>query len=289
MAGLGRVVAYYPALAHALGGVNVALVLSQLFYLAGPELARNGYPEPEAEEAWVAVSAGELMRQTGLTRAEQEGARRHLRGLGVLNEERRGMPASLCFQVNWGRVDTLVGEWLNQNPDMVRAQRAAKRTARAQAKASETPPPPPLLSRMYEAFNEHYARAHSLPFTWGNGKHGTGKHWNALRQTAEAMRVKVATKTVTPPGTMPVPENVKAQLPLVSDDEIVNAYNVVLACLPEYYRTERFTPMEIYSHLDAIIQKITKQRKEANGQQPTHTGGATRPNLNAATDRTRYA
>lgn len=78
-----------------LGGVTGALMLSQLVYWTGKERSGDG---------WIFKTQAELEEETGLTRAEQETARRRLVKIGVLKEKLEGLPARLHFKIV---VDTL--------------------------------------------------------------------------------------------------------------------------------------------------------------------------------------
>jgi hypothetical protein len=73
--GIGRTVAYYPALARALGSVNAALLLCQLIYWFGKEA------DPELG---IYKTKAELTEETGLSRREQDAATAKLVQLGLL-------------------------------------------------------------------------------------------------------------------------------------------------------------------------------------------------------------
>lgn len=284
IAGLGRVVAYYPVLAHALGGVNAALLLSQLSFLLKGLDSSLDYPFKEEPTSWISLSSAQVMRQTGMTRSELEGARRQLRALDVLHEERRGMPATLSYYVDFAKVDLLLQSYLDMNPALSREDKVAKR--KQQARQSEVIPAkePGLVNRLYEAFNKHYDQAHNLPFSWGTGSGTSGKHWRALSQIGSALRDKMAAKALM--RARDAADNQPARM--ISDQEIVDGFEFLLQNLPPYYRTERFSPMSIYSNLDEIIQKITQIKKQGN---ENSTGGSrpAKPNHNSSTDGTRWA
>ncbi len=72
-------------------GVLGALMLSQALYWT----ARTEDPE-----GWFWKTAEEWQQETGMTRREQETARKRLRATGFWHEERRGLPAKLYFRVN---------------------------------------------------------------------------------------------------------------------------------------------------------------------------------------------
>jgi hypothetical protein len=73
------------------GGVNAALLLSHAIWTTQ---ALDG----EAE-GWFLKSQEQWAEETGLSRWEQETARRALRDAGLLEERRVGMPARLWFRV----------------------------------------------------------------------------------------------------------------------------------------------------------------------------------------------
>lgn len=51
-------------------------------------------------DGWFYKTADDWFEETGLTRREQEGARKKLRELGILEEKRQGLPAKLFFRVD---------------------------------------------------------------------------------------------------------------------------------------------------------------------------------------------
>lgn len=83
-----------------LAGVTGAVFLSQAIYW---------HNRTKHEGKWFYKTAAEWEEETGMTRKEQEGARKKLVAAGILKEERRGVPAKLWFQV---QKDALL-EWLN--------------------------------------------------------------------------------------------------------------------------------------------------------------------------------
>lgn len=81
-------------------GITGALLLSQIVYW-----------QNRMEGQWFYKTQADLEEETGLTRYEQEGARKKLVSCGVLEEAKRGIPAKLYFRVNQERLEELlVGE-----------------------------------------------------------------------------------------------------------------------------------------------------------------------------------
>ncbi|EKN3637844.1 hypothetical protein NUF98_004758 [Yersinia enterocolitica] len=79
-------------------GVTGALLLSQMVYWHNRTNSGD----------WFYKTQTELEDETGLSRYEQEGARKKLRDIGVLEESKKGIPAKLYFQVNEARLQELL-------------------------------------------------------------------------------------------------------------------------------------------------------------------------------------
>jgi len=84
-------VTFHRCLVPITGGVTAALMLSQAICTTQAiETAADG---------WFAKSQDQWTDETGLSRWEQETARRALRSAGFLEERRVGMPAKLWYRV----------------------------------------------------------------------------------------------------------------------------------------------------------------------------------------------
>ncbi|MBN8781406.1 hypothetical protein [Thiobacillus sp.] len=68
---------------------------------------------PAEAEGWFKKSGEEWKNETGLTRFEQQTARRILRELDILIERRYGLPAELYFKVRVDRVLELLSDQAN--------------------------------------------------------------------------------------------------------------------------------------------------------------------------------
>lgn len=88
---LSSPIAYYATLAKVGGGVTSGVFLSQLIYWTGRGKLADG---------WLWKSADEFEAETGLTRNEQETARRNLRERGLIEERLAGVPATLHYRIN---------------------------------------------------------------------------------------------------------------------------------------------------------------------------------------------
>jgi hypothetical protein len=90
-----RVVGYSPDLAKIVGGATTGLFLSQLLFLSD----KGANPE-----GWVYKSEQEMGKETGLTKREQQTARRKLLSLGVITIMRGGFRNTYHFKVIWERL-----------------------------------------------------------------------------------------------------------------------------------------------------------------------------------------
>jgi hypothetical protein len=90
-----RVVGYSPDLARIVGGATVGLFLSQLLFLSD----KGANPE-----GWVYKSEQEMGKETGLTKREQQTARRKLLSLGVIAIMRGGWKNTYHFKVIWEKL-----------------------------------------------------------------------------------------------------------------------------------------------------------------------------------------
>jgi hypothetical protein len=86
-------------------GVTGALLLSQMVYWHN-----------RTDGNWFYKTQAELEEETGLTRYEQEGARKKLLIAGVLEEVKKGIPAKLYFRVNESALQALLWPEIQAQP-----------------------------------------------------------------------------------------------------------------------------------------------------------------------------
>ena len=84
-------VSFHRCLVPVTGGITSALMLSQAIWAT--------QALDPTDEGWFIRSQEEWTEETGLSRWEQETARRALRRAGLMEERRFGMPARLSFRV----------------------------------------------------------------------------------------------------------------------------------------------------------------------------------------------
>jgi hypothetical protein len=111
-----RTVGYSPDLARVVGGATIGLFLSQLLFLS--DKGHN-------PEGWVYKSEQEMGRETGLTKREQQTARRKLLSLGVIAIMRGGWKNTYHFKVIWERLyQVITGSQQAQNVATQKVERA---------------------------------------------------------------------------------------------------------------------------------------------------------------------
>lgn len=88
---LDRPVAFHRIFVDLTGSVTAALFLSQALYWSGKGAGDDEFYK--TMEEW--------QDETGLSRSEQESARRILRQKGVLEEQKKGIPAKVYYRINF--------------------------------------------------------------------------------------------------------------------------------------------------------------------------------------------
>jgi hypothetical protein len=97
-----RIVGYSPDLARIVGGATIGLFLSQLLFLSDKGHNPDG---------WVYKSEAEMGKETGLTKREQQTARRKLLSLGVIAIMRGGWKNTYHFKVLWDRLYQVITQF----------------------------------------------------------------------------------------------------------------------------------------------------------------------------------
>jgi hypothetical protein len=90
-----RIVGYLPDLARIVGGATTGLFLSQLLFLSDKGANPDG---------WVYKSEADMGKETGLSKREQQTARRKLLSLGVIAIMRGGFRNTYHFKVIWEKL-----------------------------------------------------------------------------------------------------------------------------------------------------------------------------------------
>lgn len=103
---LDRPVAYQPAFAMLRAGKVKAGPVAAVF------LSQLVYWHNRMDGAWIYKTQADITTETSLTRDEQETARKRLIAIGVLEEQLRGVPATMHYRVNSERLEALLLEYV---------------------------------------------------------------------------------------------------------------------------------------------------------------------------------
>ncbi len=95
---VGRPLSYYPSLKKVTGSTIATIFLTQFIYWTGKQNDPDG---------WIYKTQAEIEEETGLSRSEQETARRQLKFKGLIEEEYRGLPRKIYYRVNIAEINNL--------------------------------------------------------------------------------------------------------------------------------------------------------------------------------------
>lgn len=152
---LDRPIAYHSCLARVAGGVTAGVMLSQAIYWQ-----RRA---PGGRGGWWYKTMEDWQEETAMSRAELETARRRLRQLSVLEEERRGVPARIFYRLDL----PLLGELLlgaaakppqEQEQEQEQDSPPAQPPTQAQEQEQKQDPPPaqpPTQAQEQETIEEY--------------------------------------------------------------------------------------------------------------------------------------
>jgi hypothetical protein len=127
-----RVVGYSPDLARAVGGATIGLFLSQLLFLSDKGHNPDG---------WVYKSEAEMGRETGLTKREQQSARRKLLALGVIAIMRGGWKNTYHFKVIWEKLYQVIEKFQRAQNVPTQAREPVQNVSTEPVQTVPTQPP----------------------------------------------------------------------------------------------------------------------------------------------------
>ncbi|QSX09926.1 DNA replication protein [Glaesserella parasuis] len=142
---LGQPIAYYPQLAKPLGGVTAAILFGQLFF----------WQDKTSNPLGVYKTQAELEQETGLSRREQETARKKLVELGILVETHKRLEHRIYFKLDLVKFDALMDDIREEaKPPLPNATNEHSPMAESDIREEAKPPLP-------NATNEHSPMAES--------------------------------------------------------------------------------------------------------------------------------
>jgi hypothetical protein len=127
-----RVVGYSPDLARIVGGATIGLFLGQLLFLSDKGANPDG---------WIYKSEQEMGKETGLTKREQQTARRKLLSLGVIVIMRGGWKNTYHFKVIWEKLYQVIAGIQRPQNDATEKIETPRNVAADQQQNVSTDPP----------------------------------------------------------------------------------------------------------------------------------------------------
>lgn len=109
-------IAFHRAFVRLGAGITGALMLSQAVYWSKRTKDADG---------WFYKTQTEWEDETGLSRSEQEGARRKLKNLGILLEDRKGVPCKTYYRIDAEKLDALLAN-SSEKPKASSLQKSCK-------------------------------------------------------------------------------------------------------------------------------------------------------------------
>jgi len=101
---LKRPIAYNPIIAKTFGSVKLGILWSQMYYWSERTNDKDG---------WIYKTQNEVFEETGLSRKEQETARKIGKKLGVLESKVMGVPPKVNFRVDIDKTIELIDIYIN--------------------------------------------------------------------------------------------------------------------------------------------------------------------------------
>lgn len=98
-----RPIAYHPIIAKAFDSVKLGIFWSQLYYW---------HDKGSDQDGWIYKTRTEIYDETGLSRKEQETARKLGLKLGIIEEKLSGRPATLHFKIDIDRAFEIVESYI---------------------------------------------------------------------------------------------------------------------------------------------------------------------------------
>lgn len=123
-----RPIAFQRAFVELGVGITGALMLSQCVYWHG---------RTSDKEGWFYKSQADWEVETGMTRREQETARKRLETAGFLEEERKGVPARLFFRVNVEALEAALSKLSSRMADSANQECTKRATSMAESANQE--------------------------------------------------------------------------------------------------------------------------------------------------------
>lgn len=254
---LGKPAISFPNIARALKSSTCSLFIGNIMYWE---------PKSKNPERWIYKTQAEITQEAGLTRTEQENARKKLRNFGILEEKKEGLPCKIYYRLNSDRLNYILEEFFNGR-DVVKIEKAiAKKKAEPAEKLELTSPPVAMVPKtvlwdMRAEFDKRYLKlTEGIEFNWGVGKTNNGKDWGNLRRLKVLFEERLVKMNKENPSYAP------------TGPEVLNSWIMFLDNLPQFHVDRNFTPSLLYSNFSKIILEIKQGNASNKKDRRTPTG-----------------
>lgn len=234
---VGRPITFYPSLAKALGSVKVGVFISNFLFWEGRQKDSDG---------WIYKMQSEIFEETGLSRNEQETARKVLRDLGILFEKKEGIPQKLHYRFDWIVLDQVLRKY-NDGESIEKKKEKD----------------PSVIYQMKEIFDLKYIEVtNGIEFEWSKDKN-SGKHWKGLKLLRDYFGQRIKTRQ-------------KDENYVPTEEELLLNWTMFLDSVPEYHQ-RNLTPVLLYSNINEIIKDIiiAKNGKSTDKTKARTSSGST--------------
>lgn len=172
---LDRPIAFHRCFVEITGSVNAALMLSQAWYWS---------LRTKDDDGWFWKTHGEWTEETGMSRREQDTARKRLRQLGLIDEKLSGVPATVHFRVCHDTVQTRLAEtyqqdrrnranWIGEKRATICTETTTETTENNPVPGERIPSPKEkegrIKTELVNIVNEIYERILGEPYCTGSG------------------------------------------------------------------------------------------------------------------------
>ena len=149
---IGRPVTYYPTIAQCLEDVKTAIFICNFIYWEGKQ---------DDEDGWIYKRRVDITRETGLSRHEQDTARKRLRSLKLMEEQLRGTPPKMHYRFDWQKFEEMLAGHFNsqgKKPEKPRPKKSSAPPGGSRRKGTDSGRAKRDIRRILPAANSPYLR-----------------------------------------------------------------------------------------------------------------------------------
>lgn len=229
---IGKPTTYFPSFAIAFGDLKTGVFLSNFLYWEGKQLDVDG---------WIYKRQVDITKETGLSRKEQEYARKKLKELNCLEETKRSIPAKLYYRFDWDEIDKFISQSISKLPEKKKKSNKVKEEKE-----------PTLIYKFKELFDSQYSNiTNGLNYQWSTKDKGGGKDWRYLKLLIEPITNRTKSKFKREP----------------TEKEILETFKNWIENIPKWYEHNAFSPSVLYSKFNEITAAMIQEHKQNGSSQ----------------------